>query len=212
VDTLWVAELVIKVFGALNVATMICVPIPPSCRIRTALPLVPRDCTCTVESTWVTLLNLSVKVTVPVLIGVTPAATDAVIVKTSPLAALAGVTVSAVVVVVCAPATTKDIPINNAAHREVTRLLQIEVLPQVFASLEILDVLSPSPETCGDPITPEGNVVRRRVCESKFLTATRDNQREPDVALADEADRQTQSGDAALREDFMIAGISEPFD
>jgi hypothetical protein len=93
----------------------------------------------------------------------------------------------------------------------VTELLQREGLSQLFAPLETCNLLSASPESCGNPIAPGRNTVWRRDCDSTYFAATRENQREPHVDLADEADRQERSGDAALREDFIITGISEPF-
>jgi hypothetical protein len=76
-----------------------------------------------VLSVWVTLPYVSRKVTVPPVSEVAPAFTVAVMVNTDPFAALEGLTVSVVVVAVCAPATAKDMTINNPAHKEVRGLL-----------------------------------------------------------------------------------------
>jgi hypothetical protein len=76
---------------------------------------------------------VSRKVTVPPVSEVAPAFTVAVIVNTDPFAALEGFTVRVVVVAVCALATAKDMTINNAAHKELSRPLRREVLPRAFA-------------------------------------------------------------------------------
>jgi hypothetical protein len=138
--------------------------------------------------------------------------TVAVIVNTDPLAALAGFTDSVVVVAVCAPATAEDITTINATHKKAREFFRREVLPRVFALLEILNVLSEWPEICGSAIASEQNAVRRRDCEGTHLKAMRKNRRRLHVVLADEADRQKRSEDESPRKTFIIAGISEPFD
>src|ERR1700722_11082019 len=207
-----VEELVRKALGALKVATMECVPIPPNSWCRTAWPFVTfADCTWTVPSTSVMLLKVSRKVTVPPVSGVPPACTVAVILTTVPLAVLVGFTESVVVVVVCAPATTVyDITINKAAHREVRGLLRRVAFPRSFASLEFLNILSVLPEICGNPSASERNVVRKQSCESTYLAATVRIQRGPDVVLADD-DWQKRNEEVTLRGHFMNSGISKPF-
>jgi hypothetical protein len=77
----------------------------------------------------------------------------------------------------------------------------------------MLNVWSKWPEISGGPIASEGIDVGRRDCENAHLEAPRENQHELHAMLADEADRQTRSGDdESLRKTFTITGISEPFD
>ena len=192
---------------------MECVPIPPSSCRRTALPVVPlADCTWTVPSTCVMLLKVSRKVTVPTVSGVAPASTAAVIVNTDPLAAVEGVTVSVVVVAVCAPATAKDITVNKTAHRDVRGFLRRAPRSRVFRLLNLPNIPSTSPEICGNPIASERNVEQKRGCENTHLAAAMKNHRDPHVVLAGEAGWQKRSGDESLRETFTDTGIFRPFD
>jgi hypothetical protein len=101
---------------------------------------------------------------------------------------------------------------NNATHSDLRGVLLRELLSQVLASLEILNVLSAWPEIGGSPIASRSDDVWSPDCENADFAAARKNQRELDAALADEADQQKRSEDTLPRKTFMLTGISEPFD
>lgn len=148
----------------------------------------------------------------PVVSGVAPASTVAVIVNADPLAALEGFTARVVVVVVCAPAMALDSTINNAAHRAGRGFVLRVAFTRAFAFLEPSNFPPALPEICGNPIAPGRNAVRKRDRASTHLTAATGDQLEPHVVLVEDAVWQKRGEDEAPRESLINTGISKPFD